>query len=77
MNAGARVPNAPALVPDQRATIRSVVVNEVDRSKASSIITGANGSFERAIGPGSMIFSPGLSHEPGLKGQGALVLVVG
>jgi hypothetical protein len=62
MNKGARVPNAPALVPDQSAMIRSVVVNEVDRSEASSIVTGANGSFERAIGPGSW-------HEPELKGD--------
>jgi hypothetical protein len=62
MNAGTRVPNAPAPVSDQRATMRSIVVNEVDRSEASSIVTGANGLFERAIGPGSW-------HEPGLKGH--------
>jgi hypothetical protein len=54
-------PRSPAPVPNQRARLRSIVIN-VDRSKASSIdnYREVGGSFERVIGPGSW-------HEPGLK----------
>jgi hypothetical protein len=63
MNAGEFPMRSPAPVPDQRARLRSVVVN-VGRSEASSIDNWreVDDSFERAIGPGSW-------HEPGLKGD--------
>jgi hypothetical protein len=46
------------------AMIRSVVVNDIDRSEASSIDNWreVGGSFERVIGPGSW-------NKPGLKGD--------
>jgi hypothetical protein len=54
------------VVPDQRDDIRSVVVN-VDRSEASSIVTGA----KRAVHlNGPLVPARGMNRdEPGLKAQ--------